>query len=491
MSTPRRRLLAALVAGALVPFAFAPFGLFPLAVLLPAVLFFLWLDTTPREAARLGFVFGLGMFGVGVSWIYFSLHDFGNMPAPLAAMMVLLLVTFLAGYPALLGALQARVASRGLRLVAFLPAAWVLLEWMRGWILTGFPWLSLGYSQIASPLAGLAPVAGVYGVGYAVVLSAALFVQALRAPGPVRYLLPLVMLWLGAFALGRVQWVEPVDGPIRASLVQANVPIEIKWQPQWRNRIIELYTRLTLENKESQLIVWPETAVPGYLHELDTGDLVELRRQLAGRDPAVLFGVVERIAGNPHPRMYNSVASLAAQPGVYRKQHLVPFGEFLPLSDVLSWLLNYLHIPMSNFNAWGTPQPPLRAAGQKVAVSICYEDVFGEEIIRGLPAATLLVNVSEDAWFGDSLAPHQHLEMARMRAVEGGRTMLRATNTGVSAIIDHRGRVITAAPQFKTEVVSASVQPMRGATPYVRWGNWPVVVILGLAAFAAWRAERR
>lgn len=484
----------ALVAGASLPLAFAPYGYFWVALLSPAVLFALWQTVGPRLAAWRGYLFGLGFFGGGVSWVYYSLHDFGRMPPVLAAAMVALFVGFLAGYPALLGYVQAHVRGLRVRLLVFLPAGWVLLEWIRGWFLTGFPWLHLGYSQIDTPLAGFAPYLGVYGVSGVVALCAGLLVFAVRGArrpgGRVAALAAIAGIVLAGAGLGRVNWTQPAGAPISAALIQANIDLSIKWRPAMRERILRDYVSLTREglNTGAQLIVWPETAAPVYLEQLERDYLPPLAASLQAHGAGLVFGTIEREGD----AVYNSVVSLDGERrAVYRKRHLVPFGEYLPLSGWLGWLLDYLHIPMSDFSA-GTGAPaPIFAAGQPLGVSICYEDAFGEEVIESLPGATLLVNVSEDAWFGDSLAPHQHLQMARMRARETGRYLLRATNTGVSAIIDPAGGLLATAPQFATHIVRATVHPLAGATPYVRAGNWPVVLLLSALVLAVALGSKR
>jgi len=482
-----------MVAGLTLPLAFAPFHWFPLAVVAPAILFASWRHATPGRAAWRGFLFGFGLFGVGVSWVYVSLHDFGNMPPPLAAFAVVLFVAWLAAYPAVLGYVQARFfgSRNGILGVLVVPGSWVSLEWVRSWLLSGFPWLHLGYTQIDTPLAGYAPWLGVYGVSFAVALSAGLLVQAWhdrRRIGTL-YLPLLVAVWLGGWLAEKVEWVHPAGETLHVALVQGNVPLRIKWVPEYRQSIIERYLQLSETAPPSQLIVWPEGAVPGYLDEVGRELLPRLARLRKERSADFLFGVVEK--DETKGTYYNSVVSVANVNGFYRKQHLVPFGEFLPLKPVLNWLINYLHIPMSDFSAGAPEQPPLTVAGQRIGVSICYEDAFGEEVIRALPAATLLVNVSEDAWFGDSLAPHQRLQMARMRAIESGRPMLRAANTGPSVVIDHRGTVTARSPQFKTFVLPARVRPMQGVTPYVRLGNWPIVSALFVIILGSWLWLRR
>lgn len=476
---PKTLDIITLLAGAALPLAFAPFNVFPLAIILPALLFALWLGCAPGRAAWRGFLFGLGTFGVGTSWVYVSLHNYGNMPVALAALTVLLFTAALAAFPAVVGWLQARITGpRGAwHVVALLPALWVLLEWIRGWLLTGFPWLNLGYSQAASPLAGLGSWLGVYGVSWATALTAALIVQGLR--DRVRrwrvYVPALVVLWVVGWLAATVEWTRPVGEPLRIALVQANVPLTIKWLPNHRRSILERYLKLSAKAADADLVIWPEAAMPTYLDELDPAFLARLRRQAGDHGRDFLIGVVERDKANS--AYYNSVISISSHPGIYRKQHLVPLGEFLPLKSIMSWLLDYLHIPMSDFSAGTSDQEPMQAAGHVIGISICYEDAFGQEIIRALPVATLLVNVSEDAWFGKSLAPHQRLQMARMRAIETGRPMLRAANTGLSAVIDASGQVVARSPQFQAFVLNGDVQPMQGTTPYARFGNWPIVLI--------------
>ncbi len=486
--------IAAFVAGLLLPLAFSPFNLFPLAVLSPALLFVSWRDATPGRAARRGFLYGFGMFGLGVSWVYVSMHHYGNMPAPLAGLAVFLFVAGLSLYPAAFGWLQARVFPRrgAWHATIVLPALWTLFEWIRGWFLTGFPWLNLGYSQVAGPLGGYASWLGVYGVSLFCALSAGLLAWGANEPGKfLKRGLPLfAAIWIGGWLAGKAEWVQPVGKQVRVSLIQGNVPLDSKWRPENRDAIMNRYLALSAQAPASDLIVWPEAAIPAFLDEIDTGYLENLRRISRAAHVDFLIGVVERDREKRH--YYNSVISISPQPGIYRKRHLVPFGEYPPMEPVFSWLMKYFRIPMSDFTPGPPVQPPLYAAGQKIGVSICYEDAFGEEVIRELPQATLLVNVSEDAWFGDSFAPHQRIQMARMRARETGRYMLRAANTGPSAVIDYRGNVVARSPQFRVDVLSASAQPMQGATPYVRFGNMPVVLsIILMIALAGIRSRAK
>ena len=486
--------LAAFVAGLLLPLAFAPFNLFPLAVLAPALLFITWLDASPGRAALRGFLFGLAMFGLGVSWVYVSMHHFGNMAAPLAAFVTLLFVTGLSIYPALLGWSQRRFfPNRGtLHFVLALPSLWVLFEWLRGWLLTGFPWLDLGYSQVAALLAGYASWLGVYGVSFFCAVSAGLLAWGTQEPRKFVLIgVPLFFaIWIGGWIAGRADWVHAAGHPLQVTLIQGNIPIADKWRPEKREAIVNRYLTLSMEAGKSDLIVWPESAVPVYLDEIDQKFFDNLRRINQQKPTDILFGVAEH--DKKLRRYYNSVVSVGAQSGVYRKRHLVPFGEYPPLEPLFSWLMKNFQIPMSNFSSGARSQAPLIAAGQKIGVSVCYEDAFGNEIIDALPEATLLVNVSEDAWFGNSFAPHQRIQMARMRAMESGRPMLRAANTGPSVVLNHRGQTVAITPAFQVYSLTTFVQPMQGATPYVRFGNYPVIILslIGVAVGIAYALRR-
>lgn len=475
--------LAAFTAGAAAVAAFAPLQWWPLVPLALALLFHLWQRTdSPRRAALLGFAFGLGHFGTGVSWIYVSLHDFGAMPAPLAVLATALYCAFLALFPALVGSLQMRLAAgAGARLLLLIPALWTLAEWLRGWLLTGFPWLSAGYSQIETPLAGFAPVLGVYGVSFAVVLVGGLVVLAATRSGRTRTaaLAGTVLLFAAGAALRAVEWTAPTGDPIPVALVQGNISQSMKFDPARYENTLATYLRL-VESARARLIVLPETAVPRFVETIDARYLERLARHARQQDGDLLLGVpLADRAG----RYYNSVVTLGASPPQsYSKRHLVPLGEFVP--PEFGWIVRVLRIPLSDFTPGPEMPEPLAVAGARVAVNICYEDAFGEEIIRQLPRATLLVNVSNVAWFGDSLAPEQHLQISRMRALETGRSMLRATNTGVTAIIDRSGAVVARLPGYTEGVLIGSVQPYTGATPYTRYGNVPVLILAALLVLA-------
>ncbi len=486
-------LLKALLTGALLPLAFAPVGFYPLALLSPALLFALWTNADQRHAAWLGFAFGVGQFGVGASWVFVAINEFGNTPAPIAGLMTLLFVCFLALFPALAGYLAARLRRNlsGAPLLLFwLPAWWLMAEWLRGWVLTGFPWLNLGYSMIDAPLRGIAPVLGVYGLSLAAAVSAGALVLLWRERGSWRLALPLLaLLWGGGVLLDRIEWTTPQGEPLRVTLIQGNVEQATKWDT---NRVLNrlwTYEDLTRENLDnSDLIIWPENAITVFYHSLKKDYFNPLAEALRSSSTDLIAGVPELDADGE--RYYTTMMSLGSHHGFYRKRHLVPFGEYMPLA-FLRGLIDFFDLPMSSFSSGADEQPLLQAAGHKIAATVCYEDAFGEEVIDFLPEATLLVNGSNNAWYGDSLAPHQHLQISRMRALETERPLLRATTNGISAVINEHGEIEARSRQFEREVVYGVVQGRSGSTPYIDFGNWVVlfIVVAGLLFLARPRDE--
>ena len=440
---------------------------------------------TPAQAFWRGWLFGAGMFGVGVSWIYVSIHEFGSAAVPLALFLTLSFVSFLALYPALLGYISIRLLAHfrrsrsvlAIELLVILPALWTLFEWWRGWFLSGFPWLNLGVSQINAPLAGVAPVLGEYGVSWAAAFSAGLLaLMVLRRSHLWHWLSLFVALWTGTWLLAQIEWTQPRGKPVKVALLQGNVPQEIKWLPEQLQPNLELYTGLTVQHWDSDLIVWPETAITSYYYQLKDNFISYLQQAAHSHNTDLLVGLP--ITSSSGSNYYNAIMSLGSSQGFYRKHHLVPFGDFVPFEKQLRGLISFFDLPMSSFSAGPAEQPLLQAAGHPIGLSICYEDAFGSEIIRTLPEAELLVNVSNDAWWGDSFGPHQHLQVASMRALESGRPLLRATNTGITALVDYQGRIRSTVPQFEVAVLTGTVQPRQGSTPYVRWGNLLVVMLM-------------
>jgi apolipoprotein N-acyltransferase len=498
------RWFAALALGAATVFGFAPFHLSALPILTLALLFVLWRQSaSPRAAAVLGFAFGLGFFLAGTSWVYISLHTFGGMPAGLTAIATFGFCAVVACYPAIAGWLSLRLvrgfaAEEHTTMLALvvMPACWTVGELMRGYLLTGFPWLGLGYSQVpGSPLAGYAAVLGSYGVTWLTAICAgALGLVLLRLPTPslrpVYLPVAVIAVAIAAGALLRArEWTEPYGAPLSVALLQGNVAQERKFSYDALPVIFDQYKSM-VERSDARLIILPETAFPTFLHQLDRDYLALITQHATDNGGDVLFGVA---VADPQARAYfNTVVSSGmSPPQAYRKQHLVPFGEYLPLRFVFGWVLDVLHMPMADFAPGPRDPAPLAVAGQRLALSICYEDAFGREMRGQLPAATLLVNVSNDAWFGESFAAEQHWQIAQMRSLESGRMMLRANNTGITGIIGTDGRSLARLAPFTTDTLTGVVQGRTGATPYVRWGEWGILLLLALALSGAALSSRR
>ena len=487
---PKLSRFIAFLIGAATTLAFAPFGLSLLAPILLLPLLYTCLTVAPRDAAGHTFWYGFGLFLTGTYWIYISVHVFGNAALWIAILLMVGLALIMAFFLSLSGWLMSRL-SQGepwlLLLVA--PASWMLIEWLRGWALTGFPWMAFGYGQIDTALAGWAPVLGVYGVSFMLVLSAAAMLAVLmsttakgRSVGIVLILLP----WLMGGILSRVEWTEPMGSSVRSSIVQAGVSQDKKWNREYRGPIMQHYVNATLSIADSEIVLWPEVAIPA-LDDQVGPFMSEVEKIARANRQTVLFGILERsYERDVDGRIYNSVMLIGTdERQVYRKRHLVPFGEYFPVPPWVREWMKMQNLPHSDLSAGEDVQPLLTAAnGIQFGVAICYEDAYGAEQLYALPAAGILINVSNDAWFGDSIAPHQHLEIARMRSLEFGRPTVRSTNTGISAFIDADGRLMQVGKQFEPELMTMDIQPRRGATPYVRGGNWPVLglclAIIGL-----------
>ena len=483
-------LLLALAAGALLPLAFAPFGCWPLAILCPALLMWLWTDAAPRRAALLGFCFGVGYFGVGTSWLYISIHEHGPASIGFSALAVALVVVYMAAYHALLGWCVARwLPARGAwRWYAGLPAVWLLIEWCRGWMLTGFPWLSLGYSQTDTLLSGYAPVLGVYGISALLLLQAGALLVCVQARGRALFapLTVIALVWIGGALLSRIEWTHPSGAPVPIAILQGAIPQDEKWQLDNREPTMRLYQSLNDQALGARLIVWPEAAIPELANEI-APYLAEIQGSSRAHGADVLMGVVR--LGDNGVDYYNSILALTTGVAFYDKRHLVPFAEYFPVpAFVRSWL-RLMSLPYSDFRAGVDGQAPLLAGGMRLAPSICYEDAFGSAQLALVARSELLVNVTNDAWFGRSPARFQHLQISRMRAIEAGRFLLRAGNDGVSAIIGPHGELSAVAPEYRSAVLRGTVVPRSGLSPYVRSGNW-AVILLALAA-AAGSVRRR
>lgn len=470
--------------GALAVLGFAPYYLFPASIISLAILFYFWQQATSAKAAFwLGFQYGLGLFIVGIYWIYISLHDFGGMPWWFAGFATFCLCAFMALFIGLVGWLSKKLGF----LLISVPLLWGLADWTRSWIFTGFPWLTIGYSQVPhSPLAGFMPIIGVYGVSVITVFLAALIASFFIKPQSPLYkrntIAATMLLLVSGGLLKAVEWTQPLGAPISASLLQGNIAQDMKWSPEIAQSTITRYLEM-VKNSDAKLIVLPETALPIIYSELEPYIKAAIVEQAKRNQGDIMIGMIEQDAPKNDLEAgdyYNSALSFnEAGVQTYRKNHLVPFGEFIPLKQVFGWIYrDFLNMPLSDLSRGGADQKGIQIANQHtVGVNICYEDVFGEEIIRALPHATMLVNISNDAWYGNSFAADQHMQFSQARALETGRMMLRATNTGATAAIDQHGFVFAHAPHFTQTTLNVMAQNFSGSTPYVRWGNWPFIVL--------------
>lgn len=466
--------LLAIPAGALVSLALAPYDLWPLGILSYFLLAWLWSNLTPRAALLRGWCYGFGLFGVGTSWIYVSIHDYGNASWLLAGTLTALFCAAIALCPALAGYCYSRwIRERPFGSTLGLAAVLLLTDWIRSWLLTGFPWLYVGYGHIHSPLAGWAPVIGVFGIGFIVTLTGALLYRALSRRDWIALAI-ILPLWLSGWGLTTLQWSEPTQArPLRVALVQANIPQSVKWDPDEYWRTLNLYVSLSRPLwSQADIVVWPEAAIPGYYQRakpfLERIDAVARREQ-----SALVTGIPYRDAEG---RYYNSILAVGNGEGLYHKQRLVPFGEYVPLEHWLRGLISFFDLPMSAFSAGKADQSPLRVQGISLAPFICYEVVYPNLLSDWLPDADALLTISNDAWFGDSLGPLQHLQMAQMRALESARYMIRGTGNGISAVIAPNGEILARSEQFVQQTLQGEFYPMRGATPIAYTGYWPIVI---------------
>jgi apolipoprotein N-acyltransferase len=486
---PARTLALCCLAGAAMPLAFAPFYWWWLAPACYAVLFLGWYRATPRQAFVRGLVFGAAEFLFGVYWIWISVHEIAEAPIFIAVALMLGLVFVMALYPAVVGWVAARwLGTGGGRCwLAVLPALLVVAEWFRGWLFTGFGWLAPGYAQTESWLIGFAPLLGVLGVSWAVFMTAGSIAMAVRGGlrARVAAVSVIAVLFVTGLAASRIEWTDPHDNEISVALAQGAVAQTLKYDPAELPGMLNLYLGLTVEALGSDLIVWPEAAIPDYYEYF--GQFLDSVKELAsGAGSHVMLGMLRYHEGSGQ----NAVFTLGEPDRVYVKRHLVPYGEYFPMPDFIRPWIASMNLAFPDMKPGEPNQPPVDLLGERIAVTICYEDVFGAEQLGSFPEATLLVNVSNDGWFGDSIALHQHLQIARMRSAEVRRWQLRATNTGLTAVIGPHGEIRAELPALEPGVLRANVVGVSGATPYILWGDF-AVLLLAIAVVAAYWATTK
>jgi apolipoprotein N-acyltransferase len=485
----RAHYLLAIVAGAALPLAFAPFHQFWLAPVSYAALLYCWRGAAPRRAFGLGLAYGCASFGLGTYWTYIAVRIIGQAPVFVGVTLTVGLVLVLAAFIAVAGLVAARAfrTSGAVAWLATLPALFVLTEWLRGWLFTGFGWLSAGYSQTDSWLMGYAPLAGIHAMSLAVLITAGALLTFWLGSHRERAVAgaALLAVWLGGLALRDRELTQAKETPLEVALATAAIPQETKYDPEQLQPTLALYAELTSQSLGADLIIWPEAAIPIPI-EYVSGWLESVRRRTAAQGGTLLLGALRTIpaTGDAAETYENVLLALTDEPQVYVKRHLVPFGEQFPVPDFIRDWMRLMNLPYIDLGVGAADQPPLVVAGERLGITICYEDVFGAEQLRHLADTTLLVNVSNDGWFGESIAIPQHLQIARVRAAEAGRYLVRAANRGITAVIDPHGRVVETIEPFRPGLLRATVRGYTGATPYARVGNY-LVVILALAALVA------
>ncbi len=439
-----------------------------------------------RRAFFQGWLYGIGMFAGGVHWIYISIAEFGK-GGPIAGVFVaIIFISFLALYPAIFAILYAILGKNiqnKIAAILIFSTLWILIEWLRGWLFTGFPWLLLGNAFVDVPISSFVPVFGVYAVGFAAIFIACGLVYVIqernKSLSSKGVLLAIITIIATSFALKKIEWTENSGYPLKVAVVQGNIKQDIKWKPEFRQYTLDKYYDLTKDLfGKVDVVVWPETAIPDFLHYVDEY-MLNLQEEANAANTSIVTGVP--VYDHKNKRYFNAMIAIDKQ-GVsyYAKRHLVIFGEYLPFRSVFGESLDFLGAAMADFTSGNLRQQPLKTKKHNAAVSICFEIVFGDEIARELGEADYMINISNDAWFEGSIAPYQHLQIARMRSLETGRPLVRSTNTGISATVDHKGNILVDSPQFAEYILTGTIQPRKGKTPYVRWGNIPVISLMVL-----------
>ena len=490
-------IVLAVIAGALQTLTFAPFDwwwLGPVSLLL--LTWLIW--HRQKRLFQLGWMLGLGLFGTGASWVYVSIHEFGDTNAALATLLTSLFVAGLSLFPAVtLWALGKLSPADSVRRLWLLPALWVLSDWIRSWFLTGFPWLYLGTSQVDGPLAGWAPIIGDFGVTLIIATSASLVFAAgryarrgRRSPA-LLCVASLIVLWALGPLLQRIQWTQPDGKPLSVAAVQGNIPQLIKWDPKFLAHQVQVYLHLTKSQWNKDLIVWPETAIP--LPQDDAQPIIEHIENKLGPHSTLVTGIpwygYDARAGRN--AFHNSIMAIGNGSGIYHKQKLVPFGEYVPLEKYLRGIIAFFNLPMSDFTPGPPNQKPLKVDRYKVHPFICYEIDYPDFVVERVAGTAFIINISNDGWFGHSLGPLQHLQIARMRALETQRDIIRGTNNGITALISRKGKIIKEVPRFSEQTLTGEIQPVKGTTPFMDTGSWPIVVLTGLIVLlsATWRRK--
>ncbi|MEN9916190.1 MAG: apolipoprotein N-acyltransferase [Pseudomonadota bacterium] len=483
--------ITALIAGSLLAFAFAPMGIYPLAIFSPAILLLLWLNSSAKRAFILGLIFGIGFYSVGVSWVFISIHEFGHTSFFLASLITALFIIILGLFTGLQGFLLNRFFPNNtfIKLYLIFPSSWALAEWLRSWIFTGFPWLLLGTSQVNTLLSGYAPILGIVGMTFLVALTASLFLSLFCPFLNQRFdcqfdlknfhylgrILALIGIWVGGYALSFIPWTHVQGKPIQISLIQANIPQEIKWEPEYQKASLIHYLQLTQSHWDSRLIIWPEAAIP-FLQNQAADFLKQLNKQAKQHKTTLITGIPIQKGF----QYFNGMLALGLDQAIYYKQRLVIFGEYLPWWIIWAHgLLNLLDIPMSSFSPGPSHQHSFHVANANLGTFICYEIAYSNLVRQALQAnAQLLLTINDDAWFGHSFALAQHLQIGQFQALATGRYLAFLSNTGLTAIVTPKGKIIAKLPAFETGVLTSLVYKSVGLTPWIYFGDSSIIIFL-------------
>lgn len=464
------------IAGALFPFSLAPYSIWPAAILSMAVLFYAIANQTPRRAFWISTLFGIGMFGAGASWVFVSMYSFGGVSVLFSIVGTLLFCALNAVVFAIPFSLSAFFPTKPYALLLGLPALWVISEWVRSWLFTGFPWLFAGYSHTDTWLNGWAPIGGIYLISYLCGILAVLAAQARSHSSKKAHLISIIIvaaLFLGGYILQKVDWTKPTGKTLSVALVQPNIDQSDKWSFSMRNQILEKLVTQTEPYWGTDVILWPEGAIPAIYTQV-APFLGELHEQGLKHQSALIVGLPANI--NPQGPYYNSMLALGVGQGRYDKTRLVPFGEYVPFEALIRGLNSFFDLPMSSFSLGSKSQQPLAVGDTRIATAICYEIAYPDLVARNSRNSNIILTVSNDAWFGDSIAPHQHMQMARMRAIEAAKPLIRGTNNGITAAVDHRGQILQELAQFEAGVLLTKIEPRFGNSLFTQLGSWPILL---------------
>ncbi|WP_435949772.1 apolipoprotein N-acyltransferase [Psychrobacter sp. DM8] len=490
-------LILAWLAGAMFTLALAPYGVWPLAVVSPAILYALLMpQMSTRRAFIIGEAYGMGLWCVGAFWLYTSIHVYGNTPMWLALILIAIMGLGMGLFHGFLALIFNRFVGRQPFSFA---ALWILQEWLKTWLFTGFPWLFVGYAFTEQYwLSSLAPVGGVFAVSFVAVLLAASIVELLRRRGG--YMVASIVLLVISTSLWLMnpQWTKPKGTPdLSVSLIQGNIPQDLKWLTEFQVETLKIYATLTRSEWGRDIVLWPESSIPMFQTEA-VPFINEMVKMANETDTTWVTGIPykDEAAFDPatdkYAPFYNSVIALGSEAeGMYKKQRLVPFGEYIPFEGMLDILPDLAGSQdILSYSEGSDQQAPLRVRGHNLGAAICYEVAYPDTTRKNAIGTDFLLTISNDAWFGTSAGPLQHLQMVQMRALENGRWFMRATNTGVTAIIDHKGRIVERAPQFERTVLRGDIQARVGNTPFMRFGHYPILIIIAILLLLSYVSRR-